>query len=351
MNRLSLLAILMLAWWCLLPASAQADSEIVIRLSCKTIINPSNGLPHPNFNQASLDATVADMNALMRSYGRGYRFESVGPLQTIGNFGGTERPDPSAYYSPIVMLSTLDVFADDVADFPTLYAWDPAAVNIFINAGNIDPSCNLRSVGLTVISGDVARSGQRTLHHLGHMFSLCNTQGCTCNCCNGGSGVCSTVPGDDGMADTAPDLPCWSRDQVAQYSYAAPYASLSAPLQSRVDDVFFNIMSHHNTSSCGQAIPADRLTEQQLDKWIDSASTTRAAACSGRTFFVDDNAVTFQNGRSTNPYDRVAEGVGAASAAGGDIVMVRGGSYPEPITISRPLTLRCPRGQTARIGQ
>ena len=72
--------------------------------------------------------------------------------------------------------------------------------------------------------------------------------------------------------------------------------------------------------------------------------------CDGQTFFVDAAFNGgFVNGRSSNPFNRVAEGLHEADG-GGDIVLIRGGDYFENLTISAPVTLRTPRGQTARIG-
>ena len=82
----------------------------------------------------------------------------------------------------------------------------------------------------------------------------------------------------------------------------------------------------------------------------ETASGSRVDWCDGMCFFVDDNAPFFHNGRSANPFATLSQGISAADG-GGDIVMIRAGKYPERLTIRHPVTLRAPRGQTARIGQ
>jgi len=64
---------------------------------------------------------------------------------------------------------------------------------------------------------------------------------------------------------------------------------------------------------------------------------------------VDKNNLGIQIGTSALPWKTVASGIAAASAGGNDIVLVRPGSYDEPMTVTKPLTLRATRG-TAVIG-
>lgn len=334
-----------------LSPSTRADSEIVIRLSYKVIRDPTpSGINLPfEFNPSALPGAVDGMNALLQSYGRGYRFEYSGDYTVIGSVGGVERPDPGRYFDsnvPVV-AGTLSDMTDDAIQFPTLWDYDPNAINIVINNGTNDTHCVSTDRRLMAIGASTASSPRRTLHHILHSFGLCNTQGCSCNCCDG-SGECGGTPGNDGIADTLPDLPCWQEQQISQFSFGVGYVELDPPQQTQVRRTFNNIMSYRGFP-CGAPRSADAITEGQLDRWADHASLQQRAACDGVTYFVDGSAPLFQNGRSTNPFARVSQGISAANS-GGDIVLIRGGSYPERLTITRPVTLRAPRDQVARIG-
>ena len=47
---------------------------------------------------------------------------------------------------------------------------------------------------------------------------------------------------------------------------------------------------------------------------------------------------------------KITAGMATANPAGGDIVLLRAGNYNEPMTITKPLTLRASRGDVT-IGQ
>ncbi len=328
-----------------------ADGVILLRLSYKVIVSPVDGSLPQGFSDAAIDESIDEMNAFLDIYGRGYRFERVEFIHRVGNVGGFDRPNASHYFD-INMLEAdgerANMQADALAN-PTFYAWNQNAVNIYINEANTGGTCARPSEQLIVIGGSSSGTGWLHLHEIGHYFDLCHTQGCSCGCCDAGqTGECHTLPGNDGMADTLPDLACWERDDIAQNSFSEDYLSLSLAQREQVDEVFLNIMSYHR-SGCGQGAAVARLTELQLDRWSDTASFTRPVR-DGRTFFVQAGAGGSQNGRSTNPFDLVAEGRNAANG-GGDIVMIRNGNYPENLTFTAPVTLRTPRGHLARIGQ
>lgn len=348
MKRLSSFLVLVAA--ASLASSALADGIIQLRLSYKVILDPADGSLPQGFTDAAIDDSIDEMNAFLDSYGRGYRFVRADPIQRVGNVGGFDRPNPSHYFG-INMLEEEGERGNMQADalqFPQPYQWNQNAVNIYINEANTGGTCARPSEQLIVIGGFTSGAGWLQLHEIGHYFDLCHTQGCSCGCCDAQqTGECHTVPGSDGIADTLPDLACWEQDDIAQNSFGDDYLFLSPAQREQVDDVFLNIMSYHR-SGCGQGAAVARLTELQLDRWSDTASFTRPVR-DGRTFFVQAGAGGSQNGRSTNPFDRVSEGLAAANG-GGDIVMIRTGLYPENLTLSAPVTLRAPRGHVARIG-
>lgn len=327
----------------------RADGVIVIRLSCKAILAPLSGAPPEDFQESDITNAVETMNTLMDAYGRGYRFVLVDPITRVGERGGHSRPNPSHYYG-INMVAQPDErlnMESDALENPELYDWNFSAINIYINTANSGLMCGFQNSQVIVIGGGDANRAAVHLHELGHFFGLCHTQGCSNGCCDGSG------PGSDGLDDTIVDLPCWDRDEIAQHNFGENYNQLSSDEQNDVDNVLFNVMSYHSAlQNCGMNNTsfAGRLTEHQLDRWSDTASVARFDVCDGRTFFVLANAGGSQTGRSTNPFDRVAEGIDAADPAGGDIVMIRSGAYPENLTINIPVTLRAPRGHIARIG-
>lgn len=330
------------------PALAYADSVIQIALSVKRIASPFSGSGPSNYHPPGIES----LNTLMEAYGRGYTFVLVDNGALVGGVDGWSRPSPSAYYFTNIASQSAELVNlehDALAD-PNRFAWSAQAVNIFVNEGTQDHVCVFaNNVQAVVIGGSDSHLGSMYLHELGHYFGLCNTQGCTCLCCSTGGGDCSE-PQSDGIADTLPDKSCWDQDESAMFNFGTPYANLNPAQQSFVDAAIRNVMSFRGAScALGPWFRPLDFTEGQLDRWADVASTSRLAACDGRTFFVQAGAGGTQTGRSTAPFDRVAEGVGAANG-GGDIVMIRGGTYAEAITISSPVTLRVPRNQVARIG-
>lgn len=346
--RTLLILIVLMSW----AAAARADGFILLRVSYKVILNPADGSLPQGFSDAAIDESIDEMNAFLDTYHRGYRFVRVDPIQRVGNVGGFDRPNPSHYFG-INMLEEHGERANMQADalqFPQPYQWNQNAINIYINEANTGGTCARPSELLIVIGGSSSGTGFLHLHEIGHFFDLCHTQGCSCGCCEADqTGECHTVPGSDGIEDTLPDLACWDRDDIAQNSFGDDYLSLPPEQREQVDDVFLNIMSYHR-SGCGQGAAVARLTEKQLDRWTDTANGPRVATRDGRTYFVQAGAGGSQNGSSTNPFDLVAEGRNAANG-GGDIVMIRGGVYPENLTFSTPVTLRTPRGSITRIGQ
>jgi hypothetical protein len=289
----------------------------------------------------------------MEEYGRGYRFILVDDGTLVGGVDGWSRPSPSAYYYPNFAVQSAELVNlehDALAD-PIEYAWNFQAVNIYVNAGTINHVCvQANNVEAVVLGDRDSHLSSMYLHELGHYFGLCNTQGCECLCCSTGSGACSE-PQSDGIADTLPDRSCWDQDESAMFNFGMTYAALNPAQQGQVDAAIGNVMSFRGAScALGPWFRPLGLTEGQLDRWADVASTSRVAACDGRTFFVKAGAGGTQTGRSTAPFDRVAEGVVAANG-GGDIVMIRNGTYSERLRISTPVTLRTPRGQVARIGE
>lgn len=97
-----------------------------------------------------------------------------------------------------------------------------------------------------------------------------------------------------------------------------------------------------------------RLTEGQLDRWTEGVDEyySRKKVRDGRTIFVDlkRHKRSGSLGTSTYPFVSVNHAIGAANSDGGDIILLKPGAYDEPVTISKPLTLRATRKGQASIG-
>jgi hypothetical protein len=331
----------------LLTTSAPAQF-IEVRLSYKAVLNPANGQRPGNFTDAQIDQAVARMNELQTSYSRGFRFVRVDPVTNVGGQGDTT--GPSRWYSTDFFDETNGLAWRDqmesLARGDGRYAWNHAAINLYITDGFSGGLCSFPGHEIIILGrGASAGNGPLHLHEIGHYFELCHSQGCFCGSC-GGSDCAS--PGDDGIADTLPDLACWGRNEIANHSFGMAYADLPPSRQTLVDDVFLNIMSYHGGTS--------RLTELQLDRWTDAANGWRLNVTTGRTWFVDDDSCLLPAGHSAcNPFGgplwTVEAGVNAANPAGGDIVLIRPGTYNEPRTFSKPVTLRATRLGGVVIGQ
>ena len=337
-----------------------ASADITIRISVKAVLNPATGNRQPGVSDAVFANTVVGMNDLLNSHRRGYHIQWVG--NSIVNVGGLGQfnTGPSQYYSVDFVNDEngdvlKDQFESNAINNPATYGWSSTAVNIYIvQFGGANWNvCSFPTHHIILVNGVAGYSTANTvLHEIGHYFNLSHTfngsqylnsdnSTCTnkCNCAKFVGG------GNDGVADTILDHICWnSQDDIAVGNYGSFYASLTASRQAAVDRVWNNLMSYHNYQHDNPY-----LTPDQLDRWADSANDDRPAVRTGRTRFVDRACSPIvPNGSSIcsaiGPYPTVAGGINAATANGADIVMVRPGNYNEPMTITKPLTLRATRG-------
>ncbi|HEY3267447.1 MAG TPA: M43 family zinc metalloprotease [Armatimonadota bacterium] len=315
----------------------RANPYITIRLSYKIVLSPVDGTrplndwSHPELGTVTdqqIDDVVTSMNAMLATYGRGYRYQRVAILD-VGGIGDTTGPSkwfiqPPEGFKPD-WQQTMDAEAHANK---ALYKWDDNAINIYsINAIHGGSAPFPGSYDLVAIGGATVSYDLLTIHELGHFFNLCHTQGCGCNDCDGL---------DDGVSDTILDGSTWdSEDSIAQHDFGLLYSQLTATQMNQVDDVWLNIMSYHNVGN--------RLTEGQLDRWTDGANGGRFNTVSGRTWFVDSHSGA-GDGSSTAPFASLISGVTSADAARGDIVLIRAGAYNNRnYTINKNVTLRASR--------
>ncbi|MCG3128109.1 MAG: hypothetical protein CHACPFDD_02984 [Phycisphaerae bacterium] len=134
------LALLVLFAGGLFSPSVRADGHILIRVSCKVIVNVFEELPS-GFHEEDIAAAIDAANQQMDAHGRGYRFVLVEPVIQIGG-GASGRPLPSTYFHPEFSINEYkrDEMEEDALANPGLYAWNSSAVNIFINDDSL-PLC------------------------------------------------------------------------------------------------------------------------------------------------------------------------------------------------------------------
>ena len=338
----STIALVALLGWlgCPSPGSAQLQW----RVSVKVILDASGNRPTSGnvYTDSQIRGEIDTANAILDKYGRGYDYV----LTEIVNLNGV-----SQWYSVDSRDGKNKANLESAAlNDPGTYAYRNNAINVYINGSGNTSVCSFPGGGNIILTGQGAFL-PTIAHESGHYFDLHHTQ-------DGESAGCTTcdntcAPSGDGcndlVCDTLPDTSCWNQDQIAQYSYGTTYASLNAGQQSRVDDVYHNLMSYHDPNN------RNRLTPDQLDRMTDTSNGGRNNVATGFTRFVDLNCTTFPgfaNGSSScslfgGPYHTVGDGINHANP--GDIVMLRPGNYNEPMTISKPVTLRATRGN-ATIG-
>jgi hypothetical protein len=350
-----------------LPA-AQAQF-IWIKVSVKVVLNSDDGLRPAKVTDAHIDEYIARINELEAFYSRGFRFWRVDPVTPVGAQGDTTGPSrwfSVNFFDPDNGTTWKDQM-ESAAKNDSAYHWNNEAINIYITAGICGGICSFPEgserivvFGLSSTSCGAfaaAQGGETLLHEIGHYFGLYHTQGKSCGCCGSGNGLCNT-PGDDEINDTLPDLPCWDQNMIARNHFGRSYDDpMLTPFQrEQVDNVFFNIMSYH-ASGCGTLTSVTRLTEKQLDRWGDIANGPRRGVTTGRTWFVDyRNSCLFTDGSSEctlfgGPHTTVAGALNDANARGGDIILIRPGSYNQRLTVTKPVTLRATSQGPVTIGR
>lgn len=323
----------------LLAFSAHAQF-IDIRVSYKAVLNPATGQRAQNFTDAQIDQAIAQMNQLQAGYRRGFRFVRVDPIWNVGSLGDTT--GPSRWFNSnfadqnngLIWRDQMETAARNDAR----YVWNNGAINIYLTDGISGGLGSRPGHDIIILGGAIAADGARHMREIGRYFDLCSTHGCACGDCGPNPGQCNT-PGDDGFLDTLADLPCWDQDAIALYNYGNTYANIQPWLQPQVDNTFYNIMSGRNNTS--------RLTSEQLNRWTDTAISTRRSVTTGRTWSVwDASTCAFQTGYSEcnlgfgGPLGSLDAAIDLANPAGGDILRIWSGSFNGARTITKPLTLR-----------
>ncbi len=336
-----------LAGLAFLASVTLGQAQLEWRISVKFILGASGQRPSNSggfgasgvalIDNASVISNINYANQLLDRTGRGYRFRLT-EIQDVSGWSG--------FFSIAARdganKAALEAVATSNATTRAQFFWRDNAINVYIN-NTSSGYCSFPGQGNVIFVGSSAYD-TLIIHESGHFLNLAHTHdseqflNANGTPCTNGCSCAQLVGGNDGINDTPLDHECWNRAQIVA---ANPGFSSDG-----IDNTWLNIMSYH--------LPQDRFTSDQLDRVADASNNSRINVASGRTRFVDLNCgAIFPDGSSgcnlfSGPHRTVGGGVGAAN--NGDIVLIRPGTYVEPGTINKAVTLRATRGW-ATIGQ
>lgn len=308
--------------------AAASAQDIIARLSVKYVLDANGNRPTGYYGDPNnLIATIGDANGAMERYGRGYWFEVVQVFDVAGHSEYYDVAD-EAEYAQLASQSQSD------PDF----AWDPFAVNVYVVN-----SAFAAKGGNPVLMISTSTIHINWLHELGHHFGLAHTF-------DPDDFVPDTVPEPNVNQCTSPlGCPLGGTDEcccTTKESNLQLAAQQNGWTQQQVDDIRYNAMSYFGALDCSPQLTFDnlRLTPGQMDRWTDGTQAL-ANEVSGLTWFVDAAATSPYTGLSSAPFRTVADALLAADPAGGDVVLLLPGAYPETLTLDEPLVLRARSGK------
>jgi hypothetical protein len=353
--------ILLLGWL----AAGSVQAEITLRVSVKFILSSSGNRPPATYvddngktknsaidTDAKVQAYIDYANEMLIKHRRGYRMALL-PIQEVSGHSEWFNMDATGEVGDLETAVIASLLFDG-----NEFLFDTSAINIYIVNGQTAGACacgNPESTDIIALSQSI-NPDWVILHESGHYLGLPHTQdgeqflfapgvGCKMSGTKDNCDCPIVIPGNDGIADTLPDVSCWSIDDLSQNAFGGNFASLTASQQLKVSNTFSNIMAYHGSKPGSRNV----LTSDQLDVMADYANSIRDNVANGITWFVDrDNSSGAPLGNSKSilgiggPFPKVEQGIAVARA--NDIVLVRPGTYTDTTLLNKALTLRATRG-------
>lgn len=329
---------------CVLLASllitVASAGDLQWRVSIKVILDadgerPTGGL---NTDVELLDAHTR-ANELLDTFRWPYSFEVTEIVELAGHSEWFDLPADG---------DTRDALEAAAEANPAGYLLRANALNVYVLNGDGGGFCQ-RPFDAPHIYVLGRNAGVNTpFHESGHVFGLCHSHGCVSRgveCIGSPCGGADSPPTSDDVADTIPDKDCWLQDEIACFNYGDVFADLTPAQQERVNDVWMNLMSYHSSG------PDRRLTPDQLDILSVTSNQAYAHVGTGLAQYVGGAPITTPNGLSMTPHASIPAALVAAELApGDDVLILRPGTYGQPLTISQSVCLRASRGNVI-IGQ
>lgn len=334
--RLFFLGLLWVALFCAVPA---ANAGVRWRVSVK-VFTDANGNRPANAFDARIQGLIDDYNDRLKIFGRGLQLELTEIVELS--------PDLNEWFNREARNSANRQALQDLATLlPDLFAYRANSINVYINNTSSGVCCGGGN-GL-VFMGDPGATSSTMFHEIGHFMGLAHTQGEGCNgCCPDDLGCCD-IPGNDNVSDTIVDLACWSRDQVTQFSYSVNYTNATGSQQSRVDDVWFNLMSYHDNN-----LPDLRLTDGQIDRAGGVSNSDRDNIAANYFRFVHPTIGNDINSGLSPVLPIRTWGQAITTAGTSDTIAFSAGTYNRSSSSAYRITKACvltSRGGTVRLRQ
>lgn len=308
-------------------AAGTAAQDIVQRLSIKFINDGAGNPPQGEYGDpAKVQWAIDQSNAAFERFGRGYGYE-ISEFRWVDGFPSFYDVEDDAEY---ILLGEM------AQQFPAEFHWSETAVNVYI----VDTAFAAKGLDPVMIGSGV-QIDMIWVHELAHYNGLPHTwEDLIADTASWPGPLQCTENGGSTLGGTE-ECGCATKVAILDQTAAA-----NGWTQKQYDDIRFNALSYFGDTSCDPAVVFGnlRLTEGQMDRWTDWTRLAHPNEVSGLTHFVEDGYVGVSNGLSTHPYSTLTDGLGAADAGGGDIVLLRAGTYDGPLTVSDPVVLRASLG-------